>query len=66
MSIYRTCSLKRVARELGTYKLDLMGVQEVRCEKDGIEWTEVYTFFNGERNENNQLGTAFSYIRESY
>jgi hypothetical protein len=29
-SLYRTGSLKTVARELETYKLDLVGVQEVR------------------------------------
>jgi hypothetical protein len=29
-SLYRAVSLKTVARELGKYKLDLLGVQEVR------------------------------------
>jgi hypothetical protein len=32
-SPYRAGSLKTVARELGKYKLDLVGVQEVRWEK---------------------------------
>jgi hypothetical protein len=32
-----------VARELGKYKLDLVGVQEVRCEKGGNERAEDYT-----------------------
>jgi hypothetical protein len=38
--------LKTVARELGKgrYKLDLVGVQEVRWEKDGTEIAENYTF----------------------
>jgi exonuclease III len=40
-SLYRIGSLKTVARELGKYKLDLMGVQEVRWEKGGL---------NGQRN----------------
>jgi exonuclease III len=34
-SVYRSGSFKTVARELGKYKLDLVGVQEVRWE-DGI------------------------------
>jgi hypothetical protein len=32
--------LKTVARELGKYKLDLVGVQEVRWDKGGTEQTE--------------------------
>jgi len=32
-SLYRTGSLTTAARELARYKLDLMGVQEVRCGK---------------------------------
>jgi hypothetical protein len=36
-SLYRAGSLKTVARELGKCKLDLVGEQEVRWEKDGIE-----------------------------
>jgi hypothetical protein len=38
--------LKTVARELGKYKLDLVGVQEVRWEKGGTERAEDYTFFH--------------------
>jgi hypothetical protein len=44
-SLYRICSLKTVARELGKYKLDLVGVQEVRWENGGTERAEDYTFF---------------------
>jgi hypothetical protein len=36
-SLNRIGSLKRVARELGKYTLDLVGVQEVRSEKGGTE-----------------------------
>jgi hypothetical protein len=32
-SLYRAGSLETVSRELGKYKLDLVGVQEVRWEK---------------------------------
>jgi hypothetical protein len=58
-SLHRTGSLKIVARELGKCKLDLVGVLEVRWEKDGTEWEEDYTFFYGKENEDHQLGTGF-------
>jgi hypothetical protein len=32
------------AREFGKYKLDLLGVQEVRWEKGGTERAEDYTY----------------------
>ena len=32
-SLYKSGSLKTAARELATYKLDLVGVQEVRWDK---------------------------------
>jgi hypothetical protein len=44
-SLYRAGSMKTAARELGEYKLDTVGVQEVRWEKEGIERAEDYTFF---------------------
>jgi hypothetical protein len=59
--------LKTVARELGKYKLDLVGVQEVRWDKGGTEWAEDYTFFYEAGNEDHQLGTGlFLYTGESY
>jgi exonuclease III len=58
-SLYRTGSLKTVARELGKYKLDLVGVQEVRWEKGGTERAKDYTFFYGQGNGDHQLGTGF-------
>jgi exonuclease III len=54
-SLYRSGSLKTVARELGKYKLDLVGVQEVRWDKGGTE----RAFFYGAGNEDHQLGTGF-------
>jgi hypothetical protein len=36
-SLYRSGSLKTVSRELSKRKLDLVGVQGVRCDKDGTE-----------------------------
>jgi exonuclease III len=65
-SLCRSGSVKTVARELGKYKLDLVGVQEVRWDKRGTERAEDYTFFYGAGNEGQQLGTGFLCIRESY
>jgi hypothetical protein len=41
--------LKTVARELGKYKLDIVGVQEVRWDKGGTERAEEYTHSSMER-----------------
>jgi exonuclease III len=65
-SLYRSGSFKTVARELGKFKLDIVGVQEVRWDKGGTEWAEDYTFFYGAGNEDRLLGTGFLCIRESY
>jgi hypothetical protein len=43
-SLYRAVSMKTVARELGKYKLDLLGVQEVRWEKEGTEGKRIIRF----------------------
>jgi hypothetical protein len=45
--LYRSGSLKIVARELGKFKLDLVGVQEVRWDRGGTERAEDYKFFCG-------------------
>jgi exonuclease III len=44
-SLYRAGSLKAAARELATYKLDLVGVQEVRWDKGGKVRAKDYNFF---------------------
>jgi len=41
------------------YKLDLLGVQEVRWDKGGIVRAGDYFFFYGQGNENHQFGTGF-------
>jgi hypothetical protein len=58
-SLRRSNSLKTVARELGKFKLDLVGVWEVCWDKGGTERAEDYTFFYGAGNEGHQLGSGF-------
>jgi hypothetical protein len=48
-----------VSRELSRYRLDLVGVQEVRWECSGTTPVGEYTFFYGKENGNHELGTAF-------
>ena len=58
-SLYRSGSLTTVARELARRKLDLVGVQEVRWDKDCTARAGSYNSFYGIENENNQSGTGF-------
>jgi exonuclease III len=58
-SLYRAGSLKTVAKELVKYKLDLVGVQEVRWEKGSTERAGDYTFFYGKESEDHQFGSDF-------
>jgi hypothetical protein len=44
-SVYRAGSLRAVAEEISKYKLNLVGVQEVRWDGGGTEAAGEYTFF---------------------
>jgi exonuclease III len=58
-SMYRACSLRAVTEKISKYKLDLVGVQEVRWEGGGTEQADEYTFFYVKGNESHELGMGF-------
>jgi exonuclease III len=65
-SMYRAGSHRAVVEEISKYKIDFVGVHEVRWDEGGNEPAGKYIFFYG-GNENHELGTGtLSYIRESY
>jgi hypothetical protein len=59
-------SLMTVLRELSRYRLDLVGVQEVRWEGSGTTPAGEYTLFYGQGTDNMNWVQGFLYIRESY
>jgi len=44
MSLYRAGSLTATARELARYQLDLVGVQEISCDREGAVRAGEYNF----------------------
>ena len=57
-SLCRAGLLTVAARELARYKLDVVGVQEVRWDKRGTVRSGDYNFFYGKGNKIHQLGTG--------
>jgi hypothetical protein len=58
-SMYRAGALRVVREEISKYKLDLVGVQEVRWDRCGTEPAGQYTFFYGKGDQNHELGSGF-------
>jgi hypothetical protein len=58
-SLYRSGSLVLISKQQSNYRLDLVGMQEVRWEGSGTEPAGECTFFCGKVNENHELGTVF-------
>jgi len=63
--LYRAGSIKVAARELGRYKLDVVGVQGDRWDKGGTVREGDHDFLYGKGNDN-QLGTGFLNTVEKY
>jgi hypothetical protein len=61
-NLYLADSLVTVSKELSKYRLDLVGMQEVRWEGGGTEPAGEYKFFYGKGNENHELATIFFFF----
>jgi hypothetical protein len=57
--MYRAGSLRAVGNEISKYKLDLVGVQEVKWDGGGTKRAGDYLLFYGKGNENHELGIGF-------
>jgi exonuclease III len=53
-TMYRAASLRTVSTELSRYRLDLVGVQEVRWEGSGTTPTGKFPFLCGKANKNHE------------
>jgi hypothetical protein len=61
-SMYRAGTLRALAEEISKYKLDLVGVQEVRWDGGGTEPAGEYTCFYGKGNEKHELDRSFFFV----
>ena len=59
-SFYKTGAVTLVARELAKYRLDLVGVQEVRLDGNGMSPIDDYMLYYRKGNNNHQLRIGFS------
>jgi hypothetical protein len=64
-SLYRAGSIMAAARELARYKLDLVGVQEVRWDEEGTVKAGDYSFFYGKEMTIISWEQGFLYIKNS-
>ena len=55
-SLYRSGFLTAAARKLARYKLDLVGVQEVRWDKGGTVRAGDYNFFLWKKKQKSSVG----------
>jgi hypothetical protein len=53
-SLYRAGSLMTAVKEISKYKLDFVGMQEVKWDRNGTKPAGEHTFFYGKGNENYQ------------
>ncbi|KAJ4443279.1 hypothetical protein ANN_04947 [Periplaneta americana] len=58
-SLYRTGGVTLLAKELARYRIDFVGVREVRLDGNGISQMGDYFLYYGEGNNNHQLGPGF-------
>jgi hypothetical protein len=49
-------------KEISKYKLDVVGVEEVRLDGGGTKSPGEYTFFCGNEIENDESGTGYFYL----